>query len=142
MPKNNELDESAFDHAQAERGRRGPRCRWELAMELPFNHWDPQMQRYDEYIRDAHHFLELIAHSPVSAKQAEALYPQIVAAVTLDEDVAKVAELKIAVFGDLAPAEIVQRMGIDAAVLETWEALFYDARQSRKHISTGRARSS
>lgn len=134
MLKNAEPDSASFDHAEAERGRRGPRHRWELATELPFDHWDPWMQRYDEQVRDAHHFLELVAHSPVGAKQAEALYPQIVAAMTLDEDAAKVADLKIAVFGDLSPAEIVQRMGIDAAVLKTWEALFYDARQSRDRI--------
>jgi hypothetical protein len=54
--------------------------------------------------------------------------------VALEGDAAKVADLKIAVFGDLAPAEIIRRVGIDATVLETWEALYYDARQSRGHI--------
>ena len=97
-----------FDFAQVERGLRGPRYRWELASELPFNCWDPWMQRYDEYVRNAHHFLELVAHSPVSAKQAQTLYPSIAAAVALDKEPAKVAQLKIAVFGDLDQAEIVR----------------------------------
>ena len=135
MLKSIEFDNASFDHAQAERGLRGPGWRWRLARELPFSHWDPWMQHYDEHIRAARHFLELVGHSPVGAKQAEALYPQIVAAVALDRDAAKVAELKIAVFGDLPPAEIVRRMPVDATALQVWESLFYDARQLRRHIA-------
>jgi hypothetical protein len=121
----------SMDYAQAVCGLRGPRHRWELAGELPFNRWDPHMQSYDEHVRHAHHFRELVNHSPLGAKQAQALYPLIAAALALDEETAKVATLKICVFGDLDSAEIARRVGVDAAVVATWEALFYDARKSR-----------
>ncbi|MEI8374219.1 MAG: hypothetical protein WCJ35_15460 [Planctomycetota bacterium] len=121
----------SIDYDRVMRGSRGPRYRWKLAEELPFNRWDPQMKRYDEHVQNAHHFLELVNHSPVGVKQAHALYPLIKAALALDEDAVKVAKLKICVFGDLDPAEIARRVGVDAAVVSTWEALFYDARKSR-----------
>jgi len=120
-----------FDFTRLECGRRGPGHRWQIAGELPFRPWDARMQRYDENIRAAHHFRQLVGHSPVGVKQARALYPQIAAAVAIQEDSAKVDKLKIAVFADLSPAEIVRRLGVDEAALATWEALFYDARNSR-----------
>jgi hypothetical protein len=135
MPENAKARSRPFDYAAAEKGLRGPRHRWDLAMRLPLNHWDRRMEQYDQRVRAAHRFLELVAHSPVGAKQAAAMFPHIAAAVAIEQDPTKVADLKIAVFGDLAPHDIARRTGVDAAALETWEALFYDARQSREHFA-------
>ena len=129
-----------FDYSRAECGRRGPGHRWQIAGELPFCHWDVRMQRYDEHIQAAQHFRQLLGLSPVGAKQAQALYPLIVAAAALEQDAAKVDKLKIAVFGDMSPAEIVRRLGVDEGVLATWEALFYDARNSRNSLDWVRLR--
>ena len=111
---------------------RGPRHRWELARDLPYWSWDPQMQGYEEPVRCGATSWNLARTAPNGVEQAQKQYPLLAAALKLDEDPAQAANLKIAVFGDMAPEEIVRRTGVDAAVLATWESLFYDARKSRE----------
>jgi hypothetical protein len=124
----------AFDHSLAERGLHGPAYRWQTAEELPPCRFNPLVLRQDLQVRAAHHFMQLAKRGTAGATYAAAMYPEIAAALLLDQEKAKVDRLKIGVFGDLTWEEIASSTGVDVGLVKTWSSLFYDASDTRKAI--------
>ena len=102
----------------------GPRKRCTVALNV-------YVRLCGQELLDACHYRTLCDHSPVGKKQALALYPNIAAAEAINADEAKTRLLKIAVLGEIDVPEIAQQLSLDAAVVETWEKLFFNVRGLR-----------
>lgn len=121
----------SFAHLFAQQGLLGPAHRWKTAEELPPYRYSPLVRSQDPDVQAAHHFQQLVKRGMAGTTYAAALYPEVAAAVVLDQEKAKVDCLKIGVFGDLSWEEIARHAGVDVAVAKTWSSLFYDAAGSR-----------
>ena len=118
--------EAPLEISPAEYGLRGPRHRWETAEGLPPGRFDRLVQRSDELVQASHHFRQMVKHGATGVERAGATYPEVAAAVALEEDPEKLEKLKVTVLGQLPPVEVARRPDVDEAVLKTWKALFYD----------------
>jgi hypothetical protein len=80
-------------------------------------------------------FYALNATGPAGIAQAEENYPQIAAAFMLDGESDKTDIIKLMILADLTSDEIAKKVGIDAATVDVWEKLYFDARGLRDATS-------
>ena len=111
----------------------GPAWRSKLVERLPRQRSHDAVKACDEHVRRLHHYRCLCAHGGAGVQQALARYPAIAGAEALNRtDQANM--LKIAVLGGLDAAEIRQRLGVEAAVLDGWEKIYFDVRDMREAV--------
>jgi hypothetical protein len=126
------MEPQSFDHTRRLRFLGGPDWRWRLAEQLENVHPACPVDQFDQYVLDASCYRALCRHGPAGVERARALYPTLAAAEALNSAPAMVAALKIAVLGDLPREEIAHLHGLDEAVIEIWELVFFDVRGSRE----------
>lgn len=90
----------------------------------------------DKPVLDAHEYLELSLYDGSADARLKALelYPEIAAAEALQHDPPRCEPLKIMVLAGCEPVEIADKTGLSQAVVEAWEALFFDVRPAREAI--------
>jgi len=124
--------------AEFQRGQRamlGPEWRWKTARALPPRLAHRAVQASEPLVRDARGYLTLVDRGPRGLNRARRLYPAIAAAVALNADATKVPALKIMTLAGCAATEIHARLEIVPDVVETWEKLFFDARDQRGAVN-------
>lgn len=123
---------SQNDGPKAHRGTLGPAWRKKLADQASQDgHHRHPAARADRCLRDLCKFQELIGEDGVGLPHAQARFPLIVQALEVQDRPATVDALKIMIVGDLTHQEIAERLGLDRAVIETWEAIHFDVRDLR-----------
>ncbi len=121
---------------KAHRGLLGPAWRMKLAQSI-FRR-PPQRQpggHADRWFDDLCGYLALASDGDAGLLRARAKYPTIFQACELQEQPASVSPLKIMVVSDMALGEVQQRLGVEIAVVEAWEQIFYDVRDLRSASS-------
>ncbi len=123
---------SQNDGPKAHRGILGPAWRKQLADQASQDgHHRHPGARADRCLRDLCKFQELIGEDGAGLPHAQARFPLIFKALEVQDRPAAVDALKIMVVGGLTYQEIEQRLGLDRAVIETWEAMYFDVRDLR-----------
>ncbi|MBL9085011.1 MAG: hypothetical protein JNK76_24620 [Planctomycetales bacterium] len=120
------------EFARGQRGREGPAWRYLTAGKLAQQTRSAGSSPYDRVLSEAVQYRRLIGQGDAGLARASAGYPLIVAAERLNEDRAKTAPLKLMALADISSAEMHARTGVEIAVLEAWEALFFDVRNQQK----------
>ena len=124
-----EPDEKALlETAMEQRDLHGPAWRWDLADELR-DCWPGRLlERFGHDFANVQHYRTLCGRSEAGRHQAVTLYPALATAESLNADLQKTGQLKIAILGDVDPQEIRQYVDVDEVVLRTWERTFFDVR--------------
>lgn len=129
---------TSFGHTQARRNVRGPAWRFDLAESLqpqsPFSRQARRLlQQYDVHVQHAHAYVNLGRRGADGCQQASEKFPTI-AAEKLNQNHALCAQTKLLVLGDCPLPEVAESLQIDEQVVEVWEKLFFDIRESREAI--------
>ncbi len=119
---------------QGYHGLRGPAWRLELARDLPANRLHRLVRKADPDVRDVHHYRQLQMRGDPGRTRAKAIYPLIAAAYALSQDKEKSAAAMLLTVGGCRRDEIAVRLAIDEVVLQKWESLFFDVRESREAV--------
>jgi len=122
------------EFARGQRGREGPAWRYKTAEQIARQTGPAAAPWHDRALSEAAEYLRLVNQGGASRARASAAYPLIAAAEGLNADDAKTAPLKLMALGELPLREMHARSGVEIAVLDTWELLFFDVRNQRKAI--------
>jgi len=113
-----------------ERGRRGPAWRQQSALA---DVRDRQHQEsLDAPTRRAADFFRMRSRGPHGQLRAERTYADIAGAEAVWADPFLRGPLQLLLLGDCSPAEIVDRLSLDPAVLQAIEDLYFDVRPMLK----------
>jgi hypothetical protein len=120
---------------RSQRSVRGPAWRSQAAQELSPPLARSMIRIWDRLTIKLVRFYALNATGPAGSARAAKKYPQIAAALMLDGDSDKTKISKLMILADLPPEEIAQKLGVEAAVVDVWEQLFFDVRDLRAATS-------
>lgn len=123
------------EFARCQRGMKGPAWRVETAINMGVPPGIPSAAMGDETLLNFVKYRRLQAHDGGGAERASSAFPTIAAAERLNDDQEKIAPLKLMILADMSYDEMHARSGIDIAVLQAWESLFFDARHQRQATS-------
>ena len=123
------------EFARCQRGMKGPAWRVETAINMGIPPGMPSAAMGDETLLNFVKYRRLQSQDGRGAERASFAFPTIAAAERLNDDQEKIAPLKLMILADMSYDEMHARSGIDIAVLQTWEALFFDARHQRQATS-------
>lgn len=121
--------------SRSQRSVRGPAWRSKAAQELSNPHDRGAARMWDPLTIKLAKFFELNAHGADGIAQAEEKFPEIAAAFMLDGESDKTDIIKLMILADLTSDEIAKKVGIDAATVDVWEKLYFDARGLRDATS-------
>jgi hypothetical protein len=123
------------EHLGYYRSLTGPAWRWTLAQEKISAGSFDFLADADEMTMLAARYQSLANESQEGIENANRAYPLVAKARALDGDASRINSLKIMALGRCPVASISQELGIDAAVVEAWESLFFDVGRERRSSS-------
>jgi hypothetical protein len=122
-------------YSRNQRSVRGPAWRSMVAKELMTPHDRSTVSIWDPLTIDIASFYALNAQGPTGIIQTEEQYPQIAAAFMLGGDSGKIDVMKLMILADTPADAIAKKVGIDAAIVDVWEKLYFDTRGLREATS-------
>lgn len=126
------MDAKQQEHfSRQQRSIRGPEWRSKAAQELSNPHDRGTVRMWDPLTIELAKFYALGADGANGIAQAEEKFPNIAAALMLDGDGEKTNVMKLMVLAELPREDIAKKVGVDPAVVEVWEQLYFDARGMR-----------
>jgi hypothetical protein len=107
----------------------GPSWRWQLAKQLAADSSCETGRVVDRYVLDAREYLIERGRDPEKEEWTPEL-SRVAAAEALTKELSICDALKVLVLGDCPVEDIARRLESDAAVIATWELLFFDVREA------------
>lgn len=120
--------------SRMQRSLRGPAWRSMSAQELANQSRRTSARMYDPLTIDMAKFYALRAEGADGNRRAAQKYPDLAEAISLQADGAKTDVMKLLILVDARPTAIAKRVGVEPAVVDAWERLFFDVRDLRSAV--------
>lgn len=122
-------------YARCQRNWLGADWRMQTAEALATRLKRRRVYRYEPLVLELAEYSALKKQGPRGAAAIEARFALFLQAEQLNGDAAKTRNLMLMTLADLPHQEMARRSGLDVALLQTWESLFFDARGQRRSVT-------
>lgn len=123
------------DHYQNYRAILGPAWRMLLLQKTPFGTAIEDSEETDPMLASAREYFALALDESEGYREAARKHPQICAAEEIQRNSDICEQLKILALSGSPHREGAMRTGLDESIIETWESLYFDVRESREASS-------
>jgi len=120
---------------RGQRSIRGPKWRSGAAQELANSADQSSARAWDPLTIDTAKYYAQCADGEDGIIRARKKHPAIAAAILVNDDDAKTDVMKLMILVDSPTNTIAKRVGVEPAVVEVWERLFFDVREMRSAVS-------